>query len=234
MRRRELIAGLGSAAAWPLAVRAQQPGVPVIGFISPQSTDGDYSFVTVRFLQGLKETGFVEGRNVAIEHRWAENQLDRLPAFAAALVRLRVAVIVTSGLAATRAAKEATATIPIVFVTGGDPVALGLVASLNRPGANVTGSTALVSELAPKRLQLLHELVPDATLFGALVNPTVPRTQSVIPVLQAAARLLGVHASIDNDRLAAVAMTTTKLACMPGAFSRCYGAAAGSIYPSLH
>jgi putative ABC transport system substrate-binding protein len=192
MRRRDFIVGLGSAAAWPVVAQAQQPAIPVIGFLSPQSAD-DSKFITIPFLQGLKEAGYVEGQNVTIEYRYAENQLDRLPALAADLVRSRVAVIVTSGLAATRAAKAATATIPVVFSTGGDPVALGLVASLNRPGANLTGSANLIAELAPKQLQLLRELIPDATPFGALVNPTVPRAPSVIPVLQAAARLLGVQ-----------------------------------------
>src|SRR6516225_8157242 len=152
MRRREFMAGLGSAAAaWPLAARAQQRAVPVIGFLSPQSAEVDYKIITVPFLQGLKETGYVDGQNVAVEYRYAENQLDRLPALAAELVRRRVAIIFADGATATRAAKAATTTIPIVFETGGDPVALGLVASLNRPGANLTGSTFLAAELAPKR-----------------------------------------------------------------------------------
>ena len=204
IRRRAFIAGLGSAAACPVVARAQQPAVPVIGWLSAQSAEDDYKVRAVSFLQGLKENGYAAGQNVTIEYRYAENQLDRLPGLVADLVSRRVAVIFTTGLAATRAAKAATTTIPIVFATGGDPVDLGLVASLNRPGGNLTGIATLLSELAPKQFQLLRELIPDATLFGALVNPTVPRTQSVIPVLQAAARLLGVqlvfmNASTDSD-----------------------------------
>ena len=137
MRRRTFIAGLGSAAAWPVVARAQQVPVPVIGYLSPQSAD-DSKFLTIPFLQGLRETGYVEGQNVAVEYRYAENQLDRLPALAADLVRRRVAVIV-GGTAAALAAKAATTTRPIVFSVGPDPVALGLVASLNRPGGNLTG-----------------------------------------------------------------------------------------------
>jgi putative tryptophan/tyrosine transport system substrate-binding protein len=145
MRRREFITAVGSAVAWPLGARAQQPTMPVIGYLGTQSAELDYKNYTVPFLQGLKETGYVEGENVAIEYLWAENQLDRLPALAAELVRRRVAVIVAPGAAAARAAKAATTTIPIVITTAVDPVAMGLVASLNRPGANVTGSVSMAT-----------------------------------------------------------------------------------------
>jgi len=199
MKRRTFIAGLGSAAAWPLAVRAQQQAMPVIGFLSPQSADDDYKSRAVPFLQGLKETGHVEGQNVAVEYRYAENQLDRLPALAADLVRRRVAVIVAAGgIDPALAAKAATMTIPIVFAIGGDPVASGLVASLNRPGANVTGITNLSGELAPKRLQLLREVIPGAAVFGVLVDPAFPSSQSTIADLQLAARTLGLQLAIVN------------------------------------
>jgi len=150
-----------------------------------------YKSVTVPFLQGMKETGYVQGQNVAVEYRGAENQYDRLPALAADLVRRGVAVIAAEGIDAALAAKAATTTMPIVFATGADPVALGLVASLNRLGANVTGSAVLEAELAPKRLQLLHELLPNAARFGVLTDPAPPPTQSVVADLQAAARTLG-------------------------------------------
>jgi putative ABC transport system substrate-binding protein len=204
MRRRDFIAGLGYAAAWPLVARAQQPALPVIGFLSHQATlDDGYMNSTVLFLQGLKETGYVEGQNVAIDYRYWGDQDDRLPALVADLVRRRVAVIVGITEPAL-AAKAATTTIPIVFATGTDPVALGLVASLNRPGANVTGIAALQVELGPKQLQLLHELLPNAALFGVLADPAYPATQFFIPDLKAAARTLGrqlvvVNASTDSD-----------------------------------
>jgi putative ABC transport system substrate-binding protein len=203
IRRREFIAGLGSAAAWPLVARAQQPAMPVVGFFSPQSADDDYKNYIVPFLQGLKETGYVDGQNVMVEYHWAENQFDRLPALAADLVRRRVAVIVAAGTPAALAAKAATPTVPIVFSSGADAVALGLVASLNRPGANVTGISNLVGELSAKQMQLLHELVPNAT-FGVLADPAFPGIQSNIADLQMAARTLGrqltdVYARTDSD-----------------------------------
>src|SRR5277367_337031 len=204
MKRRQFIAGLGSAAAWPAIVRAQQPAVPVIGYLGAQSADDDYKNITVPFLQGLKEAGFVEGQNVAVEYRYAENQYDRLPALVADLVRRRVAVIFASGTQAALAAKAATTTIPIVFGTGGDPVGFGLVASLSRPGANLTGIASLAGELAPKRLQLLRELLPNAAVFGVLADPAFAPTQSTIADLQTAARILGlqliiVYARTDSD-----------------------------------
>jgi putative ABC transport system substrate-binding protein len=201
IRRREFIAALGGAAAWPLAASAQQRSMPVIGFLSAQSAELDYNDVTVPFLRGLKETGYVDGQNVAMVYRYAENQYNRLPALAADLVRRRVAVIV-AGTAAALAAKAETTTIPIVFVAADDPVASGLVASLNRPDANVTGSAILQTELGPKRLQLLRELIPNAALFGVLADPAAPSTSSIIADLQAAARTLGVQLVIVNARTA--------------------------------
>jgi len=171
LRRREFIAVLGGAAVWPGAAYAQQrSALPVIGALSPTSAD----FPSIAFLQGLKETGYVEGGNVAIERRGAEGQFDRLPALAADLVHRRVDVIVTAGLPAALAAKAATTTIPVVFQTGVDPIASGLVASLNRPGGNLTGSTTLAAELGPKRLQLLRELIPNVAVFGYLGDPVHP------------------------------------------------------------
>jgi putative ABC transport system substrate-binding protein len=192
IKRRDFITGIGSAAAWSVVVRAQQLGMPVIGFLSPQSADDDYKSRAVPFLQGLKETGYVEGQNVVVVYRWAENQYDQLPGLAADLVRRRVAVIVAAGNVAALAAKPATTTIPIVFSAGGDPVALGLVASLNRPGANVTGIANLSVELNPKLMQLLHEVVPNAAAFGVLAERGFPG-ETNIANLQAAARTLALQ-----------------------------------------
>jgi putative ABC transport system substrate-binding protein len=187
------------AVAWPVLAQAQQAAMPVIGYLGAQSAD-EYKNFAVPFFQGLKEAGYVEGQNVTIEYRWAENQIDRLPALAADLVRRRVAVIVAPSDAAALMAKAATTTTPIVFVTGGDPVALGLVASLNRPGANVTGVVALGNDLAPKRLQLLRELLPNAGVFGVLADPAVPVTPSIIADLEVGARLLGLQVFVLNAR----------------------------------
>ena len=169
MKRREFIAGLGGAAAWPIAARAQQSAVPVIGLLSSRAAAASEA-VIIPFQQGLKETGYIEGRNVAVEYRWAENEADRLPALAADFVRRRVAVIVAIGDPVALAAKAATATIPIVFTLASDPVLLGLVGSLNRPGGNLTGYAELRTLLYPKRLQLLRELIPSAALIGFLVG----------------------------------------------------------------
>jgi putative tryptophan/tyrosine transport system substrate-binding protein len=205
MRRREFITLLGGAAAWPLAARAQQPAMPVIGYLGSESPDA-FAGRLRAFRQGLSETGYVEGNNVAIEYRWAENQYDRFPALMADLVRREVTVIVAvTGTPPALAAKAATATIPIVFATAGDPVALGLVASLNRPGGNLTGVATLTVELGPKQLEVLGELVPTATIIALLVNPTNPtNAERLSRDLQAAARTLGLqlhvlHASTERD-----------------------------------
>jgi putative ABC transport system substrate-binding protein len=202
VKRRTFIAGLGGAAAWPLVVRAQQPAMLAIGFLNSASPGG-YATNVAAFRQGLRETGYVEGQNVAIEYRWAEGKYDRLPAMAAELVRRQVAVIV-SNTPAVLAAKAATAKIPIVFTTASDPVQLGLVASLSRPGGNVTGATQFGVEVTPKQLELAHKLVPTATVIAVLVNPTNPNAETVSTGLQAAARILGVqldvlHASAERE-----------------------------------
>ena len=199
MKRRTFIAGLGYAAAWPVAARAQQAAVPTIGWLDYLSPEAERDNLPA-FQQGLAETGYVEGRNVIVEYRWAENYDDRLSPLAADLVRRRVAVIVAMGTTSALAAKAATQTIPIVFSTGADPVASGLVASLNRPGGNVTGSASLLAELVPKRLQLLREVMPNATVFGLLTDPSGPGVQSRVADLQAAARTLGLQLIIEYAR----------------------------------
>ena len=189
MRRREFITLLGGVAtAWPFGAQAQQTAMPVIGFLRSTSAANSTNFVT-SFRQGLKETGFVKGKNVAIEYRYADNQLDRLSVLMGDLVRLPAAVIVVNGPAA-QVAKDATTTVPIVFVTGADPVKDGLVASLNRPSGNITGVTFLVGQLGAKRLELLRQLVPKATTIGVLVNPG-PETEVERKDLQVAAQAIG-------------------------------------------
>ena len=215
MKRREFITLLGGAAAWPVAAWAQQPAMLVIGFLDSKSPEGSAHLVA-EFRRGLNGSAFIEGQNVAIEFRWAQNNYDQLPALAADLVRRRVDVIAATGGPAALAAKAASATIPIVFRVAADPIAAGLVASLSRPGGNVTGVTSLNLEVGPKRLEFLHELVPTATIMAALVNPTNPSNADMLSRdLQATARLLGLqlhllHASSDAD-IDAVFATLTEL-----------------------
>jgi ABC-type uncharacterized transport system substrate-binding protein len=208
--RREFITLLGGTATWPLAARAQQQAMPVIGLLDSTSPDVHTNLLR-SFRQGLNETGFVEGSNVAIEYRWSDGQYGRLPELAADLAHREVSVITTiDGSASALAAKAATSTIPIIFRIGADPVALGLVASLNRPGGNVTGVTSLTVEVGPKRLEVLHQLVPTATVMALLLNPTSPFAETLTRDLQAAARMLGLrihvlNASTDGDITSAFA-----------------------------
>ena len=211
MRRREFITLLGGAAAvWPLVARAQQPAMAVVGFMNVGTLKGD-EHLQAAFRKGVNETGYTEGQNVTIEYHWADGHPDRLPGLVADLVRRRVNVIAATSTPAAVAAKGATAIIPIVFETAGDPVKLGLVASLNRPGGNVTGVTQLSSELVSKRLGLLHDLIPTATTIGLLVNPTDPRAESQTREMQEAAHALGlkihaVNASTESEFSTAFAM----------------------------
>jgi putative ABC transport system substrate-binding protein len=210
LRRRDLITLLGSAAAaWPLAGRAQQTEMPVIGFLNSASP-GSYAPFLAAYLQGMKEAGYVVGQNVALELRFADGQYDRLPGLAADLERRRVAVIAAGGQPAAQAAKALTSAIPIVFTVGDDPVQFGLVASLNRPGGNLTGVANLLVGVGAKRLELLHELVPAATVIAVLINPTNPNAATLTRELQAGARSLGLqvhvlNASTENDIEAAFA-----------------------------
>jgi putative ABC transport system substrate-binding protein len=211
MKRREFIRLVAGVTAWPVAVRAQQLMMPVIGFLSSGSQQHDDfidEFRLTGLRQGLNEGGYVEGRNLAIEYRWADNRMHRLPALAADLVSRSVSVIVTSGLEATLSAQVATRTIPVVFVVGVDPVSAGIVASLNHPGGNLTGVTDLTAQLGPKQLQVLHEAIPSATVFAFLVNSRNPNAEGLARDLQVAARALGVqlhvlYASSDRDLVTA-------------------------------
>ena len=203
MIRREFITLLGGAAVWPVAARAQQAAMPVIGFLAGQSREGR-AYLTSAFKQGLSETGYIEGQNASIEYRWAENQYDRLTELAAELVARQVAVIVAGPVSAALAAKAATATIPIVFAIGGDPVHSGLVTSLNRPGGNVTGVSFFTSALEPKRLELLREVNPNAGLIAMLVNPKSPDSETQVRDVQAAAhairqQIVVLNASSEHD-----------------------------------
>jgi putative ABC transport system substrate-binding protein len=197
MRRREFITLLSGTAAWPLAARAQRPLQSVIGYLN-SATPKTFARLTAAFSQGLDEAGYAEGRNVAIEYRWAEGEYDRLPALAADLVKRRVAVLVATTTPAALAAKRATSTIPIVFAIGADPIAIGLVDSLSRPSGNITGVNNYLSDIGAKRLELLREFVPNVATIGILVNPNFPDAQSQSRDIQAAARIVGQQIHIIN------------------------------------
>ena len=245
LRRRDFIAGLGGAAAWPLAARAQQP-VPVIGQLSP-FRPGVYA--GPEFLKGLGEVGFVEGRNVVIEYHWANGDYGLFPALAADLVRRRVSAIYAGTTPAALAAKVATTSIPIVFSIGGDPVKLGLVASMNRPGGNVTGFTGIANALTAKRLELLRDLVPQAETIAFLVNPTNQNAESDTQDVQAAARAIGrrilvvaatneqeldgAFATIDNERAGAL-LVASDAALFQGRVDRIVALAARHAVPTIY
>jgi putative ABC transport system substrate-binding protein len=200
IKRRSFLTLLGgAAAAWPLAARAQQSAMPVIGFLGAESPDL-FAACLRAFHQGLRETGFVEGRNVAVEYRWAEGQNNRLPALATELARRQVNVIVAGGTPAALAAKAASTTVPVVFLVGIDPVDAGLVASLSRPGGNLTGFSLLTSEVTQKRIELLHELLPQATKVAVLINPSTPNADTQTKDLQAAAHIFGLELQVAYAR----------------------------------
>jgi ABC-type uncharacterized transport system substrate-binding protein len=216
MRRRKFITLIGAAAAWPLAARSQQAALPMIGFLNGGSP-AEYAPMVAAFREGLKELGYVEGQNVAIEFRWAEGKYERLSALGTDLVRRQVAAIAATSTPAAQAAKALTATVPIVFTTGADPVQLGLVASLNQPGGNVTGVSFLVNELTKKQFEVLHQILPKAALIGFLVNPAVAYARSQTTEAQDAARALGrqlfvVTARTESEIDAAFAALVKKLA----------------------
>jgi putative ABC transport system substrate-binding protein len=231
VRRRQFITLLGGAAAWPVAARAQ---MPVIGFLNAASLD-EYRPMMDAFHQGLQETGYVDGQNATIEYRWAEDHYDRLPALAADLVQQRVTVIAATTTPAALSAKAATSTVPIVFTTGGDPIQLGLIASLSRPGGNVTGSTQLSVEVGPKRLELARELFPGATTVALLVNPANPLAATVSKDLQAVADTLGLrlhvlHASTETDFEAAFATAAQlRVALVIGSADPLFGSHAAQL-----
>src|SRR6516164_2685554 len=227
MRRRDFIKGIaGSAVVWPLVARAQQPTVPVVGVLDPRLPGNVQDLLRV-FRQGLKDTGYVEGENLALEYRWAENQMDRLPTLAADLVRRRVAVIAAISPAAAVAAKAATTTLPIVFLVNEDPVRRGLVASLAHPGGNLTGINILTVEVAAKRLDLLRELMPSATRVGVLVNPVnTSVTETTLSEVADAARPMGLQIKVVNASTSGEIETALQVLCANGPTS-------SSLLPTL-
>jgi putative tryptophan/tyrosine transport system substrate-binding protein len=206
MRRREFITLVGgAAAAWPLTARAQRPTMPLVGYLSANTASGDARPI-LAFVKGLGETGYEDGKTVKIVYRWADGQYDRLPSMAADLVREQVAVIAALGTPAVRAAKAATTMVPIAFATIADPVQIGFVASLNRPGGNMTGVTLLAVEIGPKLLEILRGVVPSATTIALLLNPTNPNSETQLKNTQEAARRLGLELHVLNARWNAISM----------------------------